>query len=172
MRTKLLSMRELQEGARGIQYIIEAIGNRMADLTSVSVLSPAVVCYIDSIFRHLFSAETRSRETIPKLRFWDRGSSILVWVALPYGMHALQFRFCHKLTALWSVDYVRSLDSQIVPCEENENENQIVQPGDFSNHEYKDGLSLDYSVYDGPITVNISNCPDVDSPMKDMYAVC
>lgn len=85
-------------------------------------------------------------------------------------MFALQFKFCQKLKDLWSVDYVRSLDSQIVPCDENEG--QSVQPGDFSNHEYKDGLSLDYSVYDGPLTVNIPNCPDVDPPMKDMYAVC
>ena len=170
MRTKPLSMRELQEGARGILYIMEAIGNRIKDLTSVSVSSPTVVCYIYLIRRQLFSAETRSRETIPKLRFWDCGSFILFWVTPPSDVFALQFKFCQNLKTLWSEDYVRGLDSQIVPCDENED--QRVQLGDFSNHEYKDGLSLDYSVYDGPLTLNISNYSDVDPSMKDMYAVC
>ena len=47
MCTKLLSMRELQEGARGILCIVEAIDNRIKDLTSVSVSLPNMVCYIN-----------------------------------------------------------------------------------------------------------------------------
>jgi hypothetical protein len=39
MRTKILSMRELQEGAQGIQYIFEAALYRVKDLRGVSVSS-------------------------------------------------------------------------------------------------------------------------------------
>jgi hypothetical protein len=37
MRTKILSLRELQEGVQGIMYICRAIMYRVKDLTSVSV---------------------------------------------------------------------------------------------------------------------------------------
>ena len=39
MRTKLLSMRELQEGAQGIVHIQKAITYRVQDLIRASVLS-------------------------------------------------------------------------------------------------------------------------------------
>jgi hypothetical protein len=39
MRTKILSMRELQEGVQGILYIQGAISYRVKDLISVSVSS-------------------------------------------------------------------------------------------------------------------------------------
>jgi hypothetical protein len=68
------------------------------------------------------------------------------------------------------VDYVRSLDPQIIPYNDG-NEDQMVQPGDVLNHGYKDELSLDYSLYDGHSTDDIPNCRDVDPLMKDMYAV-
>jgi hypothetical protein len=42
MRTKILSMRELQEGAQGILYIFEAAFYRVKDLRSVSVSSSTV----------------------------------------------------------------------------------------------------------------------------------
>jgi hypothetical protein len=53
----------------------------------------------------------------------------------------------------------------------DDNEDQTVQPGDVLNHRCKEELSLDYSVYDGHSTDYIANCHDVDSPMKEMYAV-
>jgi hypothetical protein len=71
MRTKILSMRELQEGAEGIEYIYDAITYRVQDLTRVLVSSSTVACYVNLICRELFSAEARSRETVPNLRFWD-----------------------------------------------------------------------------------------------------
>jgi hypothetical protein len=70
MRTKIVSMGDLMEGAQGILYIREAITYRVQDLTRVSV-SPSTACYVNLIRRQLLSAETRSRETASKLRFWD-----------------------------------------------------------------------------------------------------
>jgi hypothetical protein len=72
--------------------------------------------------------------------------------------------------SLWSVDYAHSLDSQIIPYNDD-NEDQSVQPGDILNHECKDELSLDYSVYDGHSTEYIPKYGDVDPPMKEMYVI-
>jgi hypothetical protein len=68
------------------------------------------------------------------------------------------------------MDYMRSLDPQIIPYNDD-NEDQNVQPGDILNHGYKDEFSLDYSVYDGNPADYIAMSRDVDPPMKDMYAV-
>jgi hypothetical protein len=83
MRTKIISMRELQEGAQGILYIQEAIKYRVQDLTRASVSSSTVACYVNLVLRQLLSAETRSRETVPKLRFRDCGFFIISRTALP-----------------------------------------------------------------------------------------
>jgi hypothetical protein len=77
----------------------------------------------------------------------------------------LQFKYFYNEKSIWSVDYVRSLDSPIIPYNDD-NEDQNVKLGDILNHEYKDEQSLDYSVYDE----YIPECGDVDPPMKDMYA--
>jgi hypothetical protein len=45
MRTKILSMRELQEGMEGILFIHNAIVYRFQDLKCAPVLSPAVIFY-------------------------------------------------------------------------------------------------------------------------------
>jgi hypothetical protein len=82
----------------------------------------------------------------------------------------IQFKYCHNLNTLWSVDYIRSLDPQIIPYNDD-NEDQNVQPKDVLNHEYKDKISLEYSVYDVDPTNSITKCREVDPPMKDMYAV-
>ncbi len=81
----------------------------------------------------------------------------------------MQFKYYHNANALWSVDHVRSLDLQVIPCND-EDEDQNVRLGDVLNHGYKDKLSLDYSVYDGYSTDYIPNGRDVDSPVKDMCA--
>ena len=85
-------------------------------------------------------------------------------------MLALQFKYYHNLNSLWTVGYIRSLDPQITPYDDD-NEDQSVQPGDVLNHGYKDELSLDYSMYDGHPTDYITNCGDVGPQMKDMYTV-
>jgi hypothetical protein len=85
-------------------------------------------------------------------------------------MLVIQFKYYHNVNSLWSVDYVRGLNPQITPYDDDD-EDQNVQPGDVLNHGYKDELCLDYSVYDGRSTDYIPNCRDVDSPMKDMYAL-
>jgi hypothetical protein len=73
MRTKILSMRELQEGMQSIVYIHYAAFYRVRDLKRASVLSPAVIFCANLICRQLLSSKTRSRGTVPELRFWDCG---------------------------------------------------------------------------------------------------
>ena len=68
------------------------------------------------------------------------------------------------------MDYVRGLDSQIIPYNDD-TEDQNIRPGDVLNHGYKDELSLDYSTYEGHPTEYTPGCGDVDLPLKDMYAV-
>jgi hypothetical protein len=82
----------------------------------------------------------------------------------------LQFKYFHDKKSLWSTDYARSLDSPIIPYNDDD-EDQNVEPGDILNYEYKDEQSLDYSVYDRHPTECVPKCGDVDSPMEDMYAV-
>lgn len=82
----------------------------------------------------------------------------------------MQFKYYHNVNSLWSVDYVRGLDPQITPYNDD-NEDQDVHLGDVLNHGHKNELCLDYSVYDGRSTDYIPNFHDVDSPMKDMYAL-
>jgi hypothetical protein len=72
MRTKVLNMRELLEGSQGILYINDAVVDRVQGLTRMSV-SPSTVGYFNLIYRQLHSAETRSREAVSELRFWDCG---------------------------------------------------------------------------------------------------
>ena len=85
-------------------------------------------------------------------------------------MFIMQFKYYHNVNSLWSVDYVRGLDPQITPYNDD-NEDQDVHLGDVLNHGHKNELCLDYSVYDGRSTDYIPNFHDVDSPMKDMYAL-
>jgi hypothetical protein len=170
MRTKILSMRELQEGMQSILYIYVAVMYRVHDLQRASVLSHAVIFYANLICRHLLSAKTRSRGTVPKLRFWDCVLFVHSQIALPSDMLVIQFKYHHHRNALWSVDYVLSLDLQVIPYND-EDEDQNVKPGDILNHGYKDELSLDYSVYNGHSIDYIPNCRDIDSPASDMYAL-
>jgi hypothetical protein len=87
-------------------------------------------------------------------------------------MLVVQFKYYDHRNALWTLDYVRSLDPQVIPYND-EDEDQNVKPGNVLNHEYKDELSLDYSVYDGHSIDYIPNCRDVGSPVNNMYAfVC
>ena len=73
MRTKILNMRELLEGAQGIIYINEAVVDRVQGLTRMSVLPSTAACYVNLIDRQLYPAETRSREAVSDFRFWDCG---------------------------------------------------------------------------------------------------
>jgi hypothetical protein len=170
MRTKILSMSELEEGAEGITCIYIAIQYRVQDLTRVSISPSTVAGYVNLIRRELFSTETRSRETVPRLCFWDCGLCIISRTALPSHVLTLQFKYCHNENALWSVNYIRSLDPQVIPYNDD-NEDQTVQPGDILNHGYKDELSLDYSVYDEHSIDHIPNCRDIDPLVEDMYAL-
>jgi hypothetical protein len=123
------------------------------------------------IDRQLFSTETRSREAVPNLRFWDCESYVVSRTALPSDVLALQFKYYHNEKSLWTVDYIRSLDPEVIPYYDD-SEDQTVQPGDVlnPNRGYKDERSLDYSVYDDH-PIDYANCGDVGLPMKDMYVV-
>ena len=86
----------------------------------------------------------------------------------PTDALVIKFKYYHD--TLLSVNYIRSLDSQIIPYDDD-NEDQTVQPEDILNHGYRDELSLDHSVYDGHPTHCPPNCRDVGSRVKDMYAL-
>jgi len=58
MRTKVLSMRELVEGAQGIMYIHNAVVYRVQDLKRVSIMSLTVDCYANFNRRQLLPAKT------------------------------------------------------------------------------------------------------------------
>ncbi len=123
-----------------------------------------------SLSRQLFPAETRSRETAPKLRFWDSGLFIISRTTLSSDVLLMKFKYYHIENTLLSVDYVRGLDSQVIPYNEN-NEDQNVQPEHVLNYAYRDELSLDCSVYKRHSTDHSLNCRDIDSPVKYMYAL-
>jgi hypothetical protein len=71
---------------------------------------------------------------------------------------------------LWSLDYVRSLNPPVISYDES-NEDQNVSLGDILKHEHKDELVLDDWVYDGHSTEDAPNNGDVESPLRDMYAL-
>ncbi|KAH9995914.1 hypothetical protein BJV74DRAFT_883811 [Russula compacta] len=77
------------------------------------------------------------------------------------------FKYGFHSDALWSEDYVRTLDPKVIPYND-ENEDQNVQPGDILNYEYKDELSLDNWVYDGHSTDDIPSHREVEAPLRDM----
>ena len=87
-------------------------------------------------------------------------------------MLVIKFKYYHIENTLLSAKYIRSLDSQIIPYNDD-NEDQTIQPEDILNHGYRDELSLDHSAYDGPLTHYLPNCHDVGSPVKysAMYAL-
>jgi len=86
MRTKILNMRELMEGAQGILYINEAVVDRVQGLTRMPVSPSIGACYVNLIHRQLHSAETRSREAVSELRFWDCGLFVSFRISLPSDM--------------------------------------------------------------------------------------
>ena len=89
MRTKIPSMHELQEGTRCIRYIRDAIRYRVEDLRRVLLVLSSTVARHVNLNRQLFSAETRSRETVRKLRFRDCGLFIISRTALPFDVLVL-----------------------------------------------------------------------------------
>ncbi|KAI0301375.1 hypothetical protein BC826DRAFT_989073 [Russula brevipes] len=80
------------------------------------------------------------------------------------------FKYFHDKKALWSVDYIRTLDPQVLSYN-NDIEDQNVRPEDILNHEYKDELSLEDWVYDGHSTNDIPSHPDVDLLSDDILGL-
>ena len=156
--------------ARKVLYTFEKPSCTESRTSSVCQLHHPLWPAVNLIRRQFLAAEARSRETVPKLRFWDCGLFIISWIDLPFDVLVIQFKYFHDPGALWSVHYVRSLDAEVIPYNDGD-EDQNIQPEDVLNHGHKDKLSLDFSMYDQRSTDYISNCRDVDPPMKDMYAL-
>ena len=81
-------------------------------------------------------------------------------------MLVIKFKYYIE-NSLLSLNYLCRLDSQIVPYNDD-NEDQTVQPKDVLNHEYRNDLSVDYSVYDGHPTQYLLNRRNFGSPMRYM----
>ena len=64
MRTKVLNMRVLLQGAQGILYVNETVVYRVQGLTRMSVSPPTVDCHVNLTYRNLHSTESRSREAV------------------------------------------------------------------------------------------------------------
>jgi hypothetical protein len=94
----------------------------------------------------------------------------LSWTVPSSDMLVLQFKYFHNEKALWSVNYVRSLNSLVVEYDDSA-EDQNVKPEDILKYENADDLSLDYWVYDGYSIDSIPNYRGIESPLKDMYVV-
>jgi len=71
---------------------------------------------------------------------------------------------------LWTVDYIRGHDHQVIPYEDD-NEDQDVEPACVLNYGYEDELSVDNGVYDGHSFYDTPGYPDVDPPLKNMYVL-
>ena len=69
---------------------------------------------------------------------------------------------------MWSADYVRNLDPQVIPYAANEED---VKLDEILKYGYKDELALAEWVYDGHSIDETPNYGDVEPPLKDMYAL-
>jgi hypothetical protein len=68
------------------------------------------------------------------------------------------------------VDYVRGLDNQVIPYNDD-NEVQDVEPGSVLNCRYKNELSVDDRMYDGRSVYDVPGHRDAHPPLKDMYVL-
>ena len=70
---------------------------------------------------------------------------------------------------MWSEDYVRDLDPQVIPYSANEEED--VHLDEILKYGYKDELALAEWVYDGHSIDDTPNYGDVEPPLKEMYTL-
>jgi len=82
----------------------------------------------------------------------------------------VQFKYFHSENDLWSADYVRNLDPQVIPYDDT-NEDKDVKLDEILKYEHKDELALADWAYDGHSIDDTPNYGDVESPLKDMYAL-
>jgi hypothetical protein len=71
---------------------------------------------------------------------------------------------------LWSADYVRNLNPQVIPYDDA-NEDKDVKLDEILKYERKDELTLADWVYDGHSIDDTPNHRDVEPPLKDMYVL-
>jgi len=79
MRTKVLSMRELVEGAQGIMYIHSAIVYRVQDLKRVSILSPTVACQLTSFVGNFSQQRLDPEKQLQSFAFGIVGYLSYLW---------------------------------------------------------------------------------------------
>ena len=92
---------------------------------------------------------------------------------MPSDAPFLQFKYVHNKNALLTVDYIRNLYPYVSSYndDDDDDKDQSVQPGAILNYESKDELSLDDRVYCEQFTDAIPNDGNVESPLKDLYAL-
>ncbi|KAI9464111.1 hypothetical protein BJY52DRAFT_887328 [Lactarius psammicola] len=77
------------------------------------------------------------------------------------------FKYFHNSNDLWSADYVRNLDPQVIPYNDA-NEDKDVKLDEILKREHMDELALDDWVYDGHSIDDTPSYPDVEPPLKDI----
>ncbi|KAI0249342.1 hypothetical protein BJV78DRAFT_1155917 [Lactifluus subvellereus] len=79
------------------------------------------------------------------------------------------FKYFHNGKALWSTDYVWSLNPSPAFIPYNDaNEDPNVKPEDILKHEHSEEVALEDWVYDGHSTDDIPKYGDVESPLRDI----
>ena len=89
---------------------------------------------------------------------------------LVYFLKFPKFKYFYDEKDLWSSDYVRTLNSRVIPYNDS-NEDQNVRLEDILKHEYKDELTLGDWVYDGHSIDDTPNYGEVEPPLKELYAL-
>jgi hypothetical protein len=77
------------------------------------------------------------------------------------------FKYFFSPNDLWSEDYVRNLDPQVIPYDDA-NEDKDVKLDEILKYEYKDELALAEWVYDEHSIDDAPNHGDVEAPLKDL----
>ncbi|KAH9077795.1 hypothetical protein EDB83DRAFT_2548774 [Lactarius deliciosus] len=77
------------------------------------------------------------------------------------------FKYFHTTNDLWSEEYVRKLDSRVIPYDDAK-EDKDVKLEEILKYEHKDELALDEWVYDGHSIDDTPSYGDVEPSLKDI----
>jgi hypothetical protein len=172
MRTKVVDSRELWYSAESVLYVYDAIGYRVDDLTSTSTPSFSAGWYVDS-FNHVGNFSQQRLDPEKQFESFAYGIAsyfLSFWTVSSSDVLVVQFKYFHNENALWSANYVRSLNPSVIEYNDPV-EDQNVKPEDVLSYEYSDELPFDYWVYDGHSINDTPNYRSVEPPLKDMYVL-
>ena len=112
MRTKILNMRELLEGAQSIIYIREAIGYRVQDLIRVLVLSSTVPAMLTWFVDNFTQQRLDPEKQIQSFAFGIVGYLSFCGTVLPSNVpHSSSITTIERLYGLWTTFAVLVLKS-------------------------------------------------------------